>query len=121
MKGNFQLISIIIFIALAVFGVLVFSGAIPLGNDSAPGALGTVTLWGTVKSATLSPLLEKFNDANQSFILQYVEKSEDTLDEELLEALADGKVRIFFCPMIWPFIMLIEFYYSIRKLSARFV
>ncbi len=99
MKGNFQLISIIIFIALAVFGVLVFSGAIPLGNDSAPGALGTVTLWGTVKSATLSPLLEKFNDANQSFILQYVEKSEDTLDEELLEALADGKgPDLFFLP-----------------------
>jgi ABC-type glycerol-3-phosphate transport system substrate-binding protein len=91
MKGNFQLISIIVFIVLAIFGVLVFSGAIPIGSDNAPGALGTVTLWGTIKSATMFPLLEKFNAENPTFIVQYVEKSEDTLDQELLEALADDR------------------------------
>ncbi len=89
MKGNFQIISIVIFIALAVFGVLVFSGTIPIGGDDEPGALGTVTLWGTVKSGVMLPLLEKFNTENQAFVLKYVEKSANTLDAELLEALAD--------------------------------
>jgi hypothetical protein len=56
MKGNnFQLILIIIFITLAIFGVLVFSGAIPIGNDDTPGALGTVTLWGTIRGDVISP------------------------------------------------------------------
>lgn len=85
---NFQLISIVVFIALAVLGILVFSGAIPLGKDNTPGGLGTVTLWGTVKVATMSPILEKFNNSNPTFILKYVQKGIDTFDQDLLEALA---------------------------------
>jgi ABC-type glycerol-3-phosphate transport system substrate-binding protein len=92
MKGNnFQLILIIIFITLAIFGVLVFSGAIPIGNDDTPGALGTVTLWGTIRGDVISPLVEDFNNTNKSFILIYVQKSPETFDSELLEALADQK------------------------------
>ena len=50
MKGNFQIIVLIIFIATAILGVLVFSGAIPLGNqNNTTGGQGTVILWGTVK------------------------------------------------------------------------
>lgn len=87
---SFQLITIVVFIALAVFGVLVFSGAIPIGSNNIPGGLGTVTLWGTVKAQTLAPLLEEFNNAHPTFIVKYVQKSADTLDQDLLEALADG-------------------------------
>ena len=32
MKGNFQIIVLVIFIGAAVFGLLAFSGAIPLGS-----------------------------------------------------------------------------------------
>lgn len=88
---NFQVIVIVIFIALAVFGVLVFSGAIPLGNKNASGALGTVFLWGTTKSSTMGPLLEEFNRANPTLIVKYVQKGEDNFDLELLEALAEGR------------------------------
>src|SRR3990167_8247648 len=91
MKGSFQLITIVIFIALAVFGVLVFSGAIPIGNDNAPGSMGTVLLWGTVQSRTMAPLIEEFNSANPSFSVTYVQKSADTFDKDLLEALASDK------------------------------
>ncbi len=87
---NFQLITIIIFIALAVFGLLVFSGAIPIGKKNAVGGLGTVVLWGTVKASAMTPLLEEFNASNPTFIVKYVEKAMDTLDQDLLEALADG-------------------------------
>jgi ABC-type glycerol-3-phosphate transport system substrate-binding protein len=87
---NFQIIIIIIFIALAVLGVFVFSGAIPIGKSSTPGALGTVYMWGTVNSNTISPLLEEFNKANPTFVLNYVQKDADTFDQDLLEALAIG-------------------------------
>lgn len=90
MKGTFQLIVIIIFIAGAVFGILVFSGAIPIGEDSATKATGTVVMWGSIKSTTMLPVLEAFNDANTDFTVSYVEKSPDTFSQSLLEALASG-------------------------------
>ena len=91
MKGNFQIIVLIIFIAAAILGILVFSGAIPLGsNSNTTGAQGTVVLWGTVKSQIVNPLLEDFNRVNETFVVKYVEKSSDTFDNDLLEALASG-------------------------------
>ncbi|OGI57622.1 hypothetical protein A3B85_02500 [Candidatus Nomurabacteria bacterium RIFCSPHIGHO2_02_FULL_37_13] len=90
MKGNFQLITIIVFIAAAILGVLVFSGAIPIGNQNATGGQGTVVLWGTVKSGAMLSLLEDFNNANPTFIVKYEEKSPDTFDQDLLEAIASG-------------------------------
>jgi ABC-type glycerol-3-phosphate transport system substrate-binding protein len=91
MKGNFQIIILIVFIAAAVLGVFVFSGAIPIGNNgNSNGAQGTVVLWGTVKTQNISSLIEDFNRANPTFILKYEEKSPDTFDNDLLEALAAG-------------------------------
>lgn len=97
---NFQLITIVVFIALAIFGVLVFSGAIPIGsNDNSPGGLGAVVLWGTVKAQVMAPLLEDFNNSNPTFVVKYVEKRTDTFDKDLLEALAGGTgPDMFFLP-----------------------
>jgi multiple sugar transport system substrate-binding protein len=90
MKENFQLITIIVFIAFAILGVLVFSGAIPIGKNNKSGSLGTVVLWGTVKADVMAPLLEEFNNANTTLVVKYAQKSSDTFDQDLLEALADG-------------------------------
>ena len=91
MKGNFQIIILIIFIALAIFGLLVFSGTIPLGKKSnSAGSLGTVILWGTVKTELISSALDSFNTANPTFIVKYVEKDPETFDQDLLEAMASG-------------------------------
>ncbi|MCX6752482.1 MAG: extracellular solute-binding protein [Candidatus Nomurabacteria bacterium] len=99
MKGNFQLIIIIVFIALAIFGILVFSGAIPIGNNGTPGSLGTVVLWGTIKASTMVPILEQFNNANPTFVVKYVQKSPESFDQDLLEALANGAgPDMFFLP-----------------------
>lgn len=96
---NFQLIITIVFIAAAVFGILVFSGAIPIGNSSSPGSLGTVVLWGTTPAASLSVALKDFNDANPTFVVKYEQKSADTFDQDLLEALATGTgPDLFFLP-----------------------
>ena len=53
MKGNFQIIILVVFIAAAILGVLVFSGAIPIGKTGA-GSLGTVVLWGTVPAQVMN-------------------------------------------------------------------
>ena len=92
MKGNyFQIIIIAVFIVAAVLGVLVFSGAIPIGgNSNTPGSKGTVVLWGTVPSEAIAQAIDDFNTANPTFIVTYTEKSADTFDQDLLEALASG-------------------------------
>lgn len=89
MKGNFQLIILIVFIAAAIFGVLVFAGVIPLGGGGS-GSLGTVVLWGTTPAIDLSKALEDFNRANPTLVVKYEQKSADTFDKDLLEALASG-------------------------------
>ncbi|MCF7834245.1 MAG: extracellular solute-binding protein [Candidatus Pacebacteria bacterium] len=89
---NFQIILITVFIVLAVVGVLVFSGMIPLGEKkNEEGSGGTVVLWGTVSSSSLSKAIENFNHDNNVYVLQYVQKREDSFDKDLLEALASGK------------------------------
>lgn len=99
MKPNFQLIILIIFIISAILGVLVFSGAIPIGGSNAKGGLGTVVLWGTVPSASISNAMKEFNEANPTFVVNYVQKSSDTFDRDLLEALASGTgPDLFFLP-----------------------
>ncbi|HEY4513448.1 MAG TPA: extracellular solute-binding protein [Candidatus Paceibacterota bacterium] len=99
MKASFQIIIIVIFLVSAVAGVLVFSGAIPIGNDDSAGNLGTVVLWGTVPTASISKPLTDFNTANPSFVVKYEEKSADTFDQDLLEALAEGSgPDLFFLP-----------------------
>jgi len=98
MKGNFKLIILIIFIAAAILGVLVFSGAIPIGKGG-KGSLGNVVLWGTVGDATMSAVMKDFNNANPTFTVSYVQKSADTFDQDLLEAAASGTgPDMFFLP-----------------------
>src|SRR5258708_35876802 len=91
MKANFQIIVVIVFIAAAVFGIMVFSGAIPLGSqNNKTGGQGTVVLWGTVSSLKMAPIIENFNLANPTFGVKYVQKYPETFDQDLLEALASG-------------------------------
>jgi len=90
--GKFQVIMLLVFMVAAVLGVLVFSGAIPLGKeDTTSVGQGTVVVWGTVPTAKVFSLFDDFNEANPDFITQYVEKSPETFNQELLEALASGQ------------------------------
>ncbi len=86
--------------AAGIFGILVFSGAIPLdfGGDKNLGQ-GTVVIWGTESAQALLSIFEDFNRANATFDVQYVEKSPDTFNQDLLEALASGTgPDMFFLP-----------------------
>lgn len=91
MKGNFQIILVVVFMAAAIFGILVFAGLIKIGNDNnTTGAKGTVTIWGTDKIQDIAKPLEDFNKANPTFVVKYVQKFSETFDNDLLEALASG-------------------------------
>jgi len=82
----------------AVFGVLVFSGAIKIGGSSNQ-AVGTVVLWGTEKTQDIASALDSFNGANKTFVVKYVQKDPVTFDQDLLEALASGTgPDMFFLP-----------------------
>lgn len=100
MKSNFSIIVIVIFIAIAVFSVLVFAGVINIGNQEKKSkSLGTVTLWGTINSDTIAPLIQKFNDFNPNIRLRYAHKFPESFDKDLLEALASGEgPDLFFMP-----------------------
>lgn len=100
MKSNFSIIVIVIFIGIAVFSVLVFAGVINIGDSKNKSkSLGTVTLWGTVKSDTMAPVMQKFNEATDNYTLRYVQKFPESFDQDLLEALASGVgPDLFFLP-----------------------
>lgn len=92
MKGNFQTIIIIVFLAAAVFGVFVFSGSIKIGKDKQQAnSQGEIVFWGTVKNSSIFNIIERFNQSSNGYKLKYVEKSADLFSDELLEALATGK------------------------------
>ena len=90
MEGNFKIIILVIFIAAALIGILVFAGVIPIGKNNGSGSLGTVVLWGTASNEAVSPIIEDFNRVNTTFTLKYVQKFPETFDHDLLEALASG-------------------------------
>ena len=90
--SNFKIIVIGIFAAGAIFGILVFSGVINFGSTAttATTAQGTVTVWGTFSSNSLSGLIGDFNIRNPKVTVNYVQKDPATFDSALIEAIAAG-------------------------------
>ena len=92
--SKFQIIITGVFIFFIVVGILVFSGAIPLGNNTAtpiPGATGRIVIWGTLKASQITPLLDALNvAANKTLVISYVGKNAGTFNAELTEAIASG-------------------------------
>lgn len=91
MKSNFQTIILAVFLAFFVFGVLIFSGLLPIGNKSSKNNLvGTVEIWGTVPSAGFSKVIEDININNPNLSVKYSEKNLKTYSTDIIEAIANG-------------------------------
>ena len=88
--NNFQTILVSIFLAFFVFGVLVFSGVLNIGNKSNKSiATGKVLIWGTLPSSQVKELFEtSLPGSNQSFTIKYVEEDPNTYEQNLIEAFA---------------------------------
>ena len=90
--SNFKIILIAIFLVFAIVGVLIFSGVIPVGNQSGvSGASGSVVIWGTIDARKFNKLLEDVNRNNRNLTISYIEKYPQKFDKELTEALAVGR------------------------------
>ncbi len=86
--SNFQVIFIGFLILSAVIGVIFFSLA---RNESGSVESATVTLWGTLPRATLDTLFQRMGERDgKPAPIVYVQKNPSTLDQDFLEALADG-------------------------------
>lgn len=90
---RFQTILIGVFILFIIVAILIFSGAIKLGdkgNSATAGASGKVVMWGTIPKDSFTRTLSEFNNTNKTFTVSYVQKSPETFNTELIEALASG-------------------------------
>jgi ABC-type glycerol-3-phosphate transport system substrate-binding protein len=90
--NNFQTILVAIFLAFFVFAVLIFSGAIKIGDDtSKEGVQGKIVIWGTFKKQAISSSIDSISNSNKNLNLIYVKKESDTYQQDLIEAFAEGK------------------------------
>lgn len=89
-KGSFfQVVLLSTFGALAVVGVIVFAFAVG-GNKG--GGIGDVRIWGTLDAGAFSTVIRQLTD-EESRLKQvtYVQKTPETFEQDLVDALASGK------------------------------
>lgn len=89
---SFQLVLMGIFLALAVFGVLVFAGAIKIGEDKKESKIvGKALIWGSVDQRYVKSALDNFNKKNRNFSVTYVQKDSENLEIDFLKSIASGR------------------------------
>jgi multiple sugar transport system substrate-binding protein len=96
MKDNSNLVQTIVLIVCVlgiILGILFFSGKIKLPWDKAKqNALsGSVTMWGIMPYSTMKTIFDAIQANNQGLRITYVEKKPETIQTELVNALASGK------------------------------
>ena len=91
MQQNFSLFQIVIvatFGALAVAGVLIFAFVVG-GNTGS--TIGEVEIWGTLDSGAFTTVIRQLaEDENRFRQVTYVQKNQETFEQELTDALASG-------------------------------
>ena len=91
--NNFQTILVAIFMAFFVFGVLIFSGAINLGNSKSgvDAITGKIVIWGDLPKSEMTELFTNNLQNGGTFSVSYVEQNKDTYQQNLIEAFARGE------------------------------
>jgi multiple sugar transport system substrate-binding protein len=88
--SSFQIgVFVVCFLGI-VFGVLIFSGKIPLGQSSSTAVTGSVTVWGTLPYRAVSAGLEPIRKAYKDVTINYVEKDPQEFQPDFIDALASG-------------------------------
>ena len=85
---KFQIVLLFVFGGMALFGLILFG----LFRTSSEGVDTQITMWGSVSSDIVNGIISdaKYNQ-KISININYTEKSENTFDQDLIEALASGK------------------------------
>lgn len=88
----FQIVLLCILGASLVIGVLVFGGIIPGFRGDNVNINKNVTVWGTFPAGELTLLIDEINRTNKdNFLITYRQKTKDTFEQELIDALARGQ------------------------------
>ena len=74
----------------ALFSVLIFSGKLPIGNNSADTPQGEVVIWGTIPEDAMSGIIQAFNPQAKTYRVTYKEINQNNFEQKLLEGLAGG-------------------------------
>lgn len=88
--SNFQTILLAVFAAIFLVAVLIFADVIKVGKDKEASVQGKVLIWGTTDSSLIRTITDKIEDQNDELTINYVKKSPDSYQEELIEAFANG-------------------------------
>jgi len=90
--NNLQTILVAVFLSFFVFAVLIFSGLIKLGGDTANTTTpkGKVVIWGTFSNSDLAHAFDSITEANRDLNISYVRKDESTYQSALIESFASG-------------------------------
>lgn len=86
--STFQIILMSLFGVGAVAGILIFAFLVTTGSGT---AIGQVVVWGTFDETAFSAILRTLSDSDARLkAVSYVQKSPETFDRELTDALASG-------------------------------
>jgi multiple sugar transport system substrate-binding protein len=89
MKSQFKIILMSVFGLFILFGLIAFS---TYKNNNSDTSNVEVSVWGTVDSGVFNNFLTKLQqDTKKTLKIKYTQKDVDTLDSELVEAIATGK------------------------------
>ena len=86
----FQIVVLGIFVVLLLIGFLGFSGKIPFPSGSKDISYGEVVFWGTIPSSIMQSTINEKTGADQSVIIKYVQKNEETFTRDFVDAVASG-------------------------------
>ena len=85
----FQIILLVIFGALAIAGVLIFSFAIGSGTSN---TIGSIKIWGTLNQAAFTTVIRQASDSNAQLSgVIYEQRDSDAYEDDLTNALASGQ------------------------------
>ncbi len=81
-----------IFIGGFVVGVLLFSGIVNLDSEKEKeqDISGTIEIWGVLPASYLKESIDFLSGQHQGLYMRYVEKNQNTIQAELIEAFARG-------------------------------
>ncbi len=86
---NFQLVVFSVITVFVIFAVLIFSGAVDIGNKKESTSYsGKIVVWGTLPSSVMREALSGIESAYDELSISYVQKNEETFGDELAEAMA---------------------------------
>ncbi|MGI9118169.1 MAG: ABC transporter substrate-binding protein [Minisyncoccia bacterium] len=87
-RNYFQIVTVVVCIAVFILAILVFAGKIKIGNSNSSGSMQTVTVWGVLPEEKIQPILEK--NVTKTLKYTYRQVSSESFRNALLESIANA-------------------------------